>query len=558
MLATTNIIGDAPCPKCRSEGRDRTGNHLILFKDGGGYCNRCDVTYTYEEIRGHMNRAVPVLKTPPERLSAAPGGAISALLDRGITQEIAEVYGVYSDAERHYYPITLDGDTVGWKVREVATKQFHIEGTGKTNEFFGQHLLRAGGSKLFITEGECDAMALAQALLEGMTPDKVETFGFPPVVSLPHGVSSAATVLTAQHVLLDSFREIVLVPDQDEQGKGMVDAAISVLGRDKLKVVSLPLKDPNEMLQKGMNGLLRMCVISRAKMPTPEEVVYLDDIPLEDLTRPLKPGLAVPQYPGLCYKLHGFRHGRGAGELTVLVAGSGMGKTTLSKEIMYSLRMEHDLTIGEIRLEEGTLKTAQSLIAIHNNISVASLRENPKQLSEDQWRQSYEAIRGDHKVAMLDHFGSLASEKLLDHMRYLANVAQCDFISLDHISMVISGQQNANERKDIDILMTELAAFVETSGVSVIAVVHLRRPGGDTSWNNGAEVSLSMLRGSAALEQLSHNVIAVEGDQRAGDGNRRTITVLKNREWGSIGEAETCIYYPDTGRLLGINSEIHV
>ena len=37
----SKIVGDMPCPECRRNGRDRTGNHLILFEDGGAHCNRC-------------------------------------------------------------------------------------------------------------------------------------------------------------------------------------------------------------------------------------------------------------------------------------------------------------------------------------------------------------------------------------------------------------------------------------------------------------------------------------------------------------------------------------
>ena len=37
----SRIIGDEPCPKCREKGRDKSGNHLIVFEDGGKHCNRC-------------------------------------------------------------------------------------------------------------------------------------------------------------------------------------------------------------------------------------------------------------------------------------------------------------------------------------------------------------------------------------------------------------------------------------------------------------------------------------------------------------------------------------
>lgn len=34
------IIQNVPCPACQKNGHDITGNHLMIFEDGAGYCNR--------------------------------------------------------------------------------------------------------------------------------------------------------------------------------------------------------------------------------------------------------------------------------------------------------------------------------------------------------------------------------------------------------------------------------------------------------------------------------------------------------------------------------------
>jgi twinkle protein len=59
------------------------------------------------------------------------------------------------------------------------------------------------------------------------------------------------------------------------------------------------------------------------------------------------------------------------------------------------------------------------------------------------------------------------------------------------------------------------------------------------------------LRGSAALEQLSWNVLALERNQQeAQEENKSVIRVLKNRETGWTGQADTCEYNFKSGRLL--------
>ena len=135
-------------------------------------------------------------------------------------------------------------------------------------------------------------------------------------------------------------------------------------------------------------------------------------------------------------------------------------------------------------------------------------------------------------------------------MRFLAYGAGCDFIIIDHLSLIFSGQANDNERIAIDKAMTDLAAFCVESGVGVITVVHLSRNKGKTSFNEGGEISLTDLRGSAALEQLSFNVVGIERSQQSEDSNKSVLRVLKCREVGWTGKADECVYNFDTGRLL--------
>ena len=143
---------------------------------------------------------------------------------------------------------------------------------------------------------------------------------------------------------------------------------------------------------------------------------------------------------------------------------------------------------------------------------------------------------------------------LLSKLRYLAAVCKVDFIFLDHITIVTSGMESSSEgeRKDIDILMTKLASLVQETGVGIIAIVHLKRAQGK-HFNEGSNISLTDLRGSAGLEQLSFNVLALERDQQADDELERCssrVRVLKCRETGDTGEADTLIYDRQTGRLV--------
>ena len=133
-------------------------------------------------------------------------------------------------------------------------------------------------------------------------------------------------------------------------------------------------------------------------------------------------------------------------------------------------------------------------------------------------------------------------------MRYLIKALGCNTIILDHISIVVSGtQSDEGERKQIDIFMTELRMLVEETGVAVHAIVHLKRAD-KKSFNEGGKVSLSDLRGSGSLEQLSDSVIAVERDQQSATPTVARLRILKCRETGETGEADLINYVKETGR----------
>jgi twinkle protein len=89
-------------------------------------------------------------------------------------------------------------------------------------------------------------------------------------------------------------------------------------------------------------------------------------------------------------------------------------------------------------------------------------------------------------------------------------------------------------------------------------VSHLRRVDGNKGHENGVEVSLSHLRGSNSIGQLSDCVIALERNQQSDDPEEARTTklrVLKSRYTGDVGLASRVIYDGDTGRLTELTDE---
>jgi twinkle protein len=125
----------------------------------------------------------------------------------------------------------------------------------------------------------------------------------------------------------------------------------------------------------------------------------------------------------------------------------------------------------------------------------------------------------------------------------MAKATNCKYVFVDHISIIVSSQENGDERKAIDEIMTKLRMLVQETNIALFAVSHLKRPEGK-GHEEGAATSLAQLRGSGSIAQLSDMVI--------GERERNTtyIRVLKNRHSGQTGPACALLYTKESGRML--------
>ena len=100
--------------------------------------------------------------------------------------------------------------------------------------------------------------------------------------------------------------------------------------------------------------------------------------------------------------------------------------------------------------------------------------------------------------------------------------------------------------------MTKLRSLCEETGIGILLVSHLKKPSGDKGWEDGLQISLNSLRGSAGIAQLSDICIGVERNQQGENPDVSTIRVLKNRFTGETGIATYVHYNKETGRMTEV------
>ncbi|MBU4567016.1 MAG: toprim domain-containing protein [Proteobacteria bacterium] len=412
-------------------------------------------------------------------------------------------------------------------------KDFIWRGKAKGVQLFGQHIWRTGGRRVIVTEGEIDAMSVSQ--LQG---NKY------PVVSIPSGAKGAKKAFQDNMEWLETFESVVICFDMDEPGQDAARDCALLLTPGRAKIAHLPLKDANEMLLADRGDEL-MRALWDAKPYRPDGIISGRDL-RERVKKEPVPGFTVP-YPELQEKTMGVR----PGEIWLFTAGSGIGKSTLVQELAYDLAMTHGQTVGVLALEENVERTGQRYIGIHLNKPIHLTREG---VTDEDIDRAFDETLDTDRWWFYEHFGSSEIDNLLSKIRYMIVGLGCKFIILDHISIVVSGldEDDGNERKTIDKLMTKLRSLVEETGAGCLAIVHLKRPGGTgKSWNEGRIPTLTDLRGSGGLEQLSDIVVAGYRDQTSNsEQDVMGLRVLKNRPVGKTGDAGKARYYHDTGRLL--------
>nr|DAU76317.1 MAG TPA: DNA directed DNA polymerase [Caudoviricetes sp.] len=460
-------------------------------------------------------------------------GSAEALAKRGITEETCRKWGYirapFNGKNVHVAQYYDENNRVVAQKLRLPNKDFIWKGDRKSaSGLYGKWLWREGGRKIVITEGEIDALTVSQ-----LQDNKW------PVVSVQDGAAAAARSIRKELQYLNTFEQVILMFDMDEAGQEAVQKCVGLFPPGKCFVARLPMKDANEC---HMNGQGREVIqaIWNAKEYRPDSILAAselwDEFIKEDTTRTV----AYP-WDGLNVKTMGLRQR----ELLTLTAGSGIGKSSVCRELCHWLLMQGE-KVGYIALEESWKKTMKEIVGIQMNKRLIKETE----VDPDELRSAYEAVTSSGNLFLYDHFGSLASDRLLDHIRYMASGLGVGWVVLDHLSIVVSGDDSlGDERRAIDLTMTRLRSLVEETGVGLILVSHLKRPDGK-GHEEGAATSLAQLRGSAAIAQLSDMVLGLERNQQDPENPDRTqIRVLKNRFTGETGPACQLVYSHETGRL---------
>lgn len=522
-----------PCENCGSSD----GNSL--FSDNHQYCYVCE-KYVHPDGDSPKQHSYGGQRKMADVYSMQElNGGFQALKARGITEETCRKYGYWIGKDQkvtyqiaNYYDIS--GNLVFQKLRDK-DKNFKTRGKSSDELLFGKQLWN-GGKKIVITEGEIDALSVAQ--IQGCKY---------PVVSIPLGAKAAKKCLAANLEYLDQFDEIILMFDMDDAGRNAAKECAEILPMGKTKIAVLPLKDANECLMAGQTKELMDAMWNAAPF-IPDGVVNA-----ASLKSRVKEFMAQMETSGLLFsnfkRLNDMTLGGRGGEVVMITSGSGMGKSTFARQLF--LEWQKDVPVGICALEEAVEETVLDMLGLANGTRLRQNKELQAQWIEDgTFDENYDKLFESGNLNLYDTFAESETDRLLSKMAYMVDGLGCKAILLDHISIVVSAMDdNSDERKIIDRLMTKLKAFAKAKGVLVAVICHLKNPEKGKAHEEGRPVTITDLRGSGALRQLSDTIIALERNQQGDDPNTVRVRLLKCRFTGETGVACFLKFNRETGWL---------
>lgn len=494
--------------------------------------------------------------------------------ERGITRETVQYFKLLRKMDNvndcvyaWYFPVTKNGKLSGYiKVNpNKPKKQGRWSTIGDVDtgcDLLGQReAAKVKKNTLFIVEGFWDVLTAFQSLYNNQ-PNKGAIL--PAVVSPALGIgnvhspdgTNARQQISKNIEFVQSFGSIRTCFDNDiglKENVGQLGVQDCALVLQNFINIVLPCNDLNELMVEHGEREVYFKLLDRSAKEFEHGSIKTGIGDTTSLMKPLKKGIFLEALPKTMKLLHGLRER----EFTVILAPPKCGKTTLCKLIHYNLMLAGQSTLG-VYLEEDLNKTKQSFIALHAGIHLPYFREDPSRADKDKVNEAI-ALLDNHKTMFFDDVeGRMRPENVIQQFEWAA-IKGVKYIIFDHLSFVFSGDKNKDERKGIDNLLTEVAAFVKKTGVHVIAVAHItydkNRPkpknkDGTIKYPYWYEVEEHDGRGSSAFTHVCWNLITI--DKQVTEDKSRGLTrtkILYNREWDLTGVGDYLTMNKTTGRL---------
>lgn len=522
---------------------DKCNAHALQVfqkKDGtyDGYCFACG-TYVPDPYsdRAADYKPTRLVKTPEqvaEELAEISFYKCVDLPDRKLKKEYLDYFGVKIGVSEedgitptsHYYPYHKSGEVAAYKVRLIHDKRMWAVGDMKENDLFGWHkAIGTGARKLFITEGELDAVALFQIFKEHNKGTQYADMN-PAIVSLSNGAGGAAKEIGRMLAKIrQHFKEIILVFDMDAPGREAVDKVLRIL--PDAMVAHLPAKDANDCLIEGRSKACYNACQFNASKPKNTRLVMGDDLH-EKAKAPPVFGAPWP-WEHITKATRGIR----LGETIYIGAGQKQGKSEIVNTLAAHFIEKLGWKVFLVKPEEANNKTYK-LVA--GKLTGKFFHDPTKEFDATAYDHAGSILKGN--LYLLNLYQHVDFDTLKGDIRAAA-LEGCKAVLIDPITNFTNGMEAGEANAKLQEIAQELAAMALDLNIVIFIFCHLRNPDSGPPHERGGEVLSSQFAGSRAMARSCNLMLGLEGNRDPNlpreERNLRTLVLLEDREFGETG-----------------------
>lgn len=511
-----------PCPCGRSS------DAYAIDHEGGGFCFSCS------RPSGKINKDLG-LTEEEEELDQIDESSVEYVTKkhRGLSQKTVEFYEIRTkvvSGEDYAYGFSYPNGSVKSKRIGDVPKGKRYAWIGNPNEagLFGKDKFLPGSKKvIIICEGEHDAPSFWEALGGSVAGTSVQS------------ASTALRDIQLDRDYVNSFDKIVLAFDKDDAGQAAMKKVMAAGLFDFNKMYYVPFskyKDANAYLQHNDIETL-LSDFKAAKKYTPDNIISTFDEIKKALVESHEDEIGTYPTDTLNNMLYGFHRG----QVVVVKGMEGIGKTEIFRMMEYHLLKTTECKLGIIHMEEDKSTTIKGIATYQLGVP-CNLPDTG--ISEDGVLEGYATAVGNRedRVFIYTMFGGDDPDDVLDSIRFLVASGGVDVVFLDHITMLVTGVEEGDERRKLDYMSTKLKKMCKELKFCLVMISHVNDDG--------------QTRGSRNITKIADVVIDLYRDKLSDDETDKNylfLTLEKNRKTGRTGKAGQLYFNPDTFKL----EEVH-
>ncbi|WP_343212348.1 replicative DNA helicase [Brevibacterium sp. ACRRH] len=236
------------------------------------------------------------------------------------------------------------------------------------------------------------------------------------------------------------------------------------------------------------------------------------------------------------YEFDELTNGLHPGQMIVIAARPGVGKSTLALDFARSAAIHHEQTTVVFSLEMGRIELTTRLLSAESGIPLQKLRQGKLDDERDWTTLANTMGKINDAPLFIDDSPNMALTEIRAKCRRLKQQHDLKMVVIDYLQLMTSGKRVESRQQEVSEFSRSLKLLAKELEVPVIALSQLNR---SSEQRNDKRPMVSDLRESGSIEQDADMVLLIHRedmyDKESPHAGEAIIMVAKHRN-GPTGE----------------------